>query len=296
MATQTLFGGATALSAQALTVNYAASLNDDLGRGAGIIRVAGPCDIIGRADIAVTAATRVEFQVQVSSLGANDWFTLPFATESGGFVEFGAKAIAVDGAIAANVPVLFHVPGGWPDHEAGGDVRILARRVDGGAGTTLFMDGEVRLLEGGPSLAQYFGGGAMAGAGAGVTGASFVSAAAAVTTGAYVYGNEFEAGSADQLLLHVAKTTANNPTNVDFDVQCSDDAGVTWETIPQTDQVAAGVTTQQGMTLRTQEIGAAVGNFLYAVDIYPGLRYRVGVLFTGGAAPTLAIDCQLLKR
>jgi len=126
------------------------------------------------------------------------------------------------------------------------------------------------------------------------TAASFEIRAALIVTGAYVYGNEFESDEANLLQIWVTKTLANNPTTVDYSIQVSPDAGVTWATLPQVNAVAAGLTTQEAMTLRTTEIGAAVGVYLYAVDIIPDMRYRVGVLATG-ALPTLAINCQLSK-
>jgi len=263
-------------------------------------RVADPCDLICRGDIAVVAADQIEIRAQIRSIGggAGDWMTIPGANDRGDAIDWADKPASVPGAIAAGSPFLIHVPGGYGGPQTavpGHDVRLQARRVGGGATTTFYAEGERRYNRDGPSLLAAIGG--AAGAGASLIGAAFESRAALIVTGAYVYGNEFDAGDADFLALLVDKTLGNNPTNVDFDIQRSEDGGVTWRTLPQTDQVAAGVTTQQGMTLRTQEIGAAVGNYLYGVEIIPGGRYRVGVAFTGGGtAPTLAIDCQLIKR
>jgi len=253
-----------------LGVAFAASLNNG-PRFA--ITVDGPTDLVCTATVSGVAATAVEFRLDVSTGGPDDFRPLPPE-----FLSIHPNPVS---GVLGGYTLIIHVP--WSC-----EARLMARRVNGTAGTLLDVQGEARDASEGSLLETIS-------AGASSAGVPFISRPALIVTAAYVYGFAFEAGDATYLSILVAKTLGLNPTTVEFDIQSSVDAGVTWRTLPQIDQVAAGDTIEQAMTLVTAEIGAAVGDFEYGTEILPGRLYQVGVLATG-PLPTLAIDLQLISR
>jgi hypothetical protein len=270
------------------------------------LRIADPCDLICRANASVLLADSIEVRAQMRDRqgGAGDWLVIPMPINRGTHIEWIDWVNRVTGALAQDSPFMLHVPGGYggpQTGEVGHDIRLQARRIGGGATTEFYVEGERRYNRDSPSMLSALAGAAGAGSsGSGYMSAPFAVRAALIATGAFVYGdgpgneNRFEAGDANHLLIYVDKTLANNPTTVEFSVQASEDNGVTWRTIPQIDQIAAGDTIQQGMTIETAEIVGAAGSFLYSTPIYPGHLYQVGVLATG-PLPTLAINCALAK-
>lgn len=125
------FWGDGAAGPQALTTSFAS--------GAGItaaVRIADPADLVCRADIAGADATNIEMRVQMREIngGATDWITLPMVVGESTIMTVLEGVASIDGAIATDVPVFFHVPGNC-------DIRVQARRVGGTAATTLYLEG-----------------------------------------------------------------------------------------------------------------------------------------------------------
>lgn len=141
------FWGDGSGGAQALTTSFASGG----GASAGVQRIADPADLVCRADIAGADATRIEFRVQMRPVGgsATDWVTIPMSLGQTTYVTYAEGIAAIDGTIATDVPVFFHVPGEC-------DIRVQARRVGGTASTTLFLEGLRRYNRDSPAMASGF--------------------------------------------------------------------------------------------------------------------------------------------
>jgi hypothetical protein len=115
--------------------------------------------------------------------------------------------------------------------------------------------------------------------------------AAETLLGTFAYGDWFALGDADTVELMVIKSTANDPTNVDLDVQTSDDSGTTGYEVTQIDSVAASIDSRSSTIKRITDFGT--GNperrSVVITELTPRSWVRVGARFVGGVAPDLLV-------
>lgn len=128
-------------------------------------------------------------------------------------------------------------------------------------------------------------------------GSKFSLRAAAVVTTSFIPSSSFATGNSDLLLLFIDKTGTNNPTYVDFDVQLTDDGGTTWRTHDAIMSVSGGFDIRQATYVRKSDIGASnPENHLLRIELTPQSTYQVGIRYSGGTAPTIALSGILVQR
>ena len=254
-----------------LDVAFAASLNNE-PRFA--VTIDGPTDLVCTATVSGVACDSVDFRADVT-FGDGTFRALPDE-----LISIYPNPIA--GALADYV-VIVHVP--WSC-----ELRLMARRVGGAATALLNVVADARDASGG-SLLGGLASGAMAASGV-------VAQLASVTmTGAFQYTGAFAASAYNLAMVLIDKTTVNVPTNLDIDVQLSEDAGATWRSHDQINTVAAGFDTRSNSIIRKTDVGAAnPENHVERVEIVPHFTYRIGARFIGGAAPDVALDVILVQR
>lgn len=260
-----------------LGVAFAASLNNG-PRFA--VTIDGPTDLVCTATVSGVAATAVEFRVDVS-FGNGDFRALPADLVS-------VAPNPINGALA-DYTLIIHVP--WSC-----EARLMARRVDGAAGTLLNVVGDARDASGGSLLSGLTGGSAPV---VGPAQVAFDDGAGApqTLTNNIQWGDWLEVGNANQIDLFALKTTANVPVDVFIAVEVSrDPAGVVAAFPTQIDQVAAGDVFRSGSEQRITDFTAAVNNRELLVEGIPqGSFVRFGPYFLGGAAPDLEIIAYMVE-
>jgi hypothetical protein len=104
------------------------------------------------------------------------------------------------------------------------------------------------------------------------------------TAANYIAGADFTRG-----IIRVNVTAAGSSgTALAVGLQSSPDGGTTW--YPD----AAGMTVAPGYATITAAIAAA-SKWEFSFTAFPGNLFRVGVLFTGGATPTLGVTGDFQK-
>jgi hypothetical protein len=132
------------------------------------ISVYGPTDLVCDTEVFGVAADKVEFRLDVA-LDSNDFEALPSQLDMVDVVRFGERVYELVPAVVGEDRITFTIP--WKC-----DVRLMARRVGGGAGTLLNVYARARRLDGGDGSGGA-GNGAIAvsggGGGGGASGAAY---------------------------------------------------------------------------------------------------------------------------
>jgi hypothetical protein len=156
-----IWGLADGDTGKALTTGFEASDGD-------VIPVYGPTDLVCDTEVFGVAADKIEFRIDVA-LDSNDFQPLPSQLDMVDVVKFGERVYELNPAPLGQDRITFTIP--WKC-----DVRLMARRVGGGAGTLLDVYARARRLDGGDGSGGA-GGGAIAvsggGGGGGAAGAAY---------------------------------------------------------------------------------------------------------------------------
>lgn len=114
-------------------------------------------------------------------------------------------------------------------------------------------------------------------------------------TGAAQYGGWIDVGLGDRVELLITKTTANNPTNVYFEIQQQE--GANGHPLDAIDRITTGDVVHSAMRIDVTDIDATTPLYRsYRVDVEPLSTIRVGALFVGGAAPTILGYVRVIRR
>lgn len=124
-------------AAKALTVGYVASTSAPL-------IISGPVDLFCKATIGTTAADSVEIRLDWNFPNAADYLPIPYVKDEIETVEFGDRIYKVDGTLGDH-SIILHIPRDF-------QVRVMAKRTGGGAGTTMLLTGFARSAENGSIL------------------------------------------------------------------------------------------------------------------------------------------------
>ena len=114
-------------------------------------------------------------------------------------------------------------------------------------------------------------------------------------TGAMQYGDWIDVGLGDRIELLITKTTANNPTNVYFEIQQQE--GAIGHPLDAIDSITTGDVVHSAMRIDVTDIDATNPLYrMYRVDVEPGSLIRVGGMFVGGTAPTILGFVRVVRR